>query len=91
MQTSGVWKITYGKYNFSMTPHARLLVAGRSVCHNFLKGQEVKHTSYLKTFYSSKSVKVGYFPLVEELAKKGHKVIIVTPFKGIHLLENISI
>ena len=58
-----------------------------------LKGRKLNTLpySYLKTFYSSKSVKVGYFPLVEELAKKGHKVIIVTPFKGIHLLEYISI
>ena len=40
----------------------------------------------LSTFsilFSSKSIKIGFMPMAKELAKRGHKIYVVSPYKGI--------
>ena len=36
----------------------------------------------VKNYFSSKSVKLGFMPMAKELAKRGHKVFMVSPHKG---------
>ena len=73
-----------------MTPHARLLVAGRSACHNFLK---VKHTSILlsEDFLQLEERQGGLLPLGRGVGKERAQGHHCHTLQGIHLLENISI
>lgn len=38
----------------------------------------------------SKSLKITYMPIVEELAKRGHAITIVTGYKSKHKIENVQ-
>ena len=35
------------------------------------------------SIFSSKSIKIGFMPMAKELAKRGHKIYVVSPYKGI--------
>ncbi len=41
------------------------------------------------TFFSSKSHKITYMRLIEELASRGHQITVVTPIKGDKEIKNI--
>jgi len=71
----------------------KLLIA-ISVISSIILSSNVPPSSAAKilavTFFSSKSHKITYMPLLEELAKRGHEVTMITPVKADKLLPNMT-
>ncbi|XP_021960380.1 UDP-glucuronosyltransferase 2A3 [Folsomia candida] len=48
------------------------------------------HKILVVSFFSSKSHKITYFPLLEELASRGHEITIISPVKPFKTVPNIT-